>query len=65
MTALPRSLAYALLQIVVTPVWAVVSLLTFLLTSLLPGDPALQVLGGAEPSQEAIEAVTAARPVTS
>ena len=29
MTALPRSLAYALLQIVVTPVWAVVSLLTF------------------------------------
>jgi peptide/nickel transport system permease protein len=39
------------------PTVFLVSLLTFLLTSLLPGDPALQVLGSAEPSQEAIEAV--------
>jgi peptide/nickel transport system permease protein len=41
------------------PTVFLVSLLTFLLTSLLPGDPALQVLQGAEPSQEAIEAVRA------
>ena len=39
------------------PTILLVSALTFFLTSLLPGDPALQVLGGAEPSQEAIEAV--------
>ena len=39
------------------PVVLAVSFLTFLLTSLLPGDPALQVLGGAEPSAEQIEAV--------
>ena len=43
--------------VTLVPTVFLVSLLTFLLTSLLPGDPALQVLGGAEPSQEAIEAV--------
>ncbi len=41
------------------PTIFLVSLLTFLLTSLLPGDPALQVLGSAEPSAEAIAAVRA------
>jgi peptide/nickel transport system permease protein len=39
------------------PTVILVSMLTFLLTSLLPGDPALLVLGGSEPSQQAIEAV--------
>lgn len=39
------------------PTVLLVSLLTFLLTSLLPGDPALQVLGAAEPTEEAIAAV--------
>ena len=43
--------------VTLVPTVFLVSLLTFLLTSLLPGDPALQVLQGAEPSQEAIEAV--------
>src|SRR5688572_7464077 len=43
--------------ITLVPTILLVSALTFFLTSLLPGDPALQVLGGAEPSQEAIEAV--------
>lgn len=41
------------------PTVLLVSVLTFLLTSLLPGDPALQVLGAAEPTQEAIAAVRA------
>jgi peptide/nickel transport system permease protein len=45
--------------ITLVPTILLVSALTFFLTSLLPGDPALQVLGGAEPSQEAIEAVRA------
>lgn len=39
------------------PTVFLVSVLTFGLTSLLPGDPALQVLQGSEPSAEAIEAV--------
>ena len=43
--------------VTLVPTILLVSALTFFLTSLLPGDPALQVLGGAEPSQEAIEAV--------
>ena len=43
--------------ITLVPTILLVSALTFFLTSLLPGDPALQVLGSAEPSQEAIEAV--------
>jgi peptide/nickel transport system permease protein len=43
--------------VTLVPTVFLVSLLTFLLTSLLPGDPALQVLQGAEPTQEAIEAV--------
>ena len=43
--------------ITLVPTILLVSALTFFLTSLLPGDPALQVLGGAEPSQQAIEAV--------
>jgi len=43
--------------VTLVPTILLVSLLTFLLTSLLPGDPALQVLQGAEPTQEAIEAV--------
>ncbi|MGI8791690.1 MAG: ABC transporter permease, partial [Acidimicrobiales bacterium] len=41
------------------PTVLLVSILTFLLTSLLPGDPALQVLGGAEPNEQAIAAVRA------
>jgi peptide/nickel transport system permease protein len=45
--------------VTLVPTVLLVSLLTFLLTSLLPGDPALQVLGGAEPSAEAIAAVRA------
>jgi peptide/nickel transport system permease protein len=45
--------------VTLVPTIFLVSVLTFFLTSLLPGDPALQVLGGAEPSQEAIEAVRA------
>ncbi len=43
--------------VTLVPTVFLVSVLTFLLTSLLPGDPALQVLGGAEPSVEAIQAV--------
>lgn len=43
--------------VTLVPTILLVSMLTFILTSLLPGDPALQVLGGAEPSQQAIEAV--------
>jgi peptide/nickel transport system permease protein len=43
--------------VTLVPTVLLVSALTFFLTSLLPGDPALQVLGGAEPSQQAIEAV--------
>jgi peptide/nickel transport system permease protein len=43
--------------VTLVPTILLVSALTFFLTSLLPGDPALQVLGAAEPSQEAIEAV--------
>jgi peptide/nickel transport system permease protein len=39
------------------PTVILVSMLTFGLTSLLPGDPALQVLQGSEPSAEAIAAV--------
>jgi peptide/nickel transport system permease protein len=50
-----KLLARKLLTLV--PVVLAVSFLTFLLTSLLPGDPALQVLGGGEPSAEQIEAV--------
>lgn len=50
-----RQILRKLLTLVPTVI--LVSMLTFLLTSLLPGDPALQVLGGAEPSQKAIEAV--------
>jgi peptide/nickel transport system permease protein len=45
--------------VTLVPTVFLVSVLTFLLTSLLPGDPALQVLGGAEPSAEAIAAVRA------
>jgi peptide/nickel transport system permease protein len=43
--------------VTLVPTILLVSMLTFFLTSLLPGDPALLVLGGAEPSQQAIEAV--------
>jgi peptide/nickel transport system permease protein len=43
--------------VTLVPTVFLVSVLTFGLTSLLPGDPALQVLGGAEPSAEAIAAV--------
>ena len=43
--------------VTLVPTVLLVSMLTFFLTSLLPGDPALQVLGSAEPSQQAIEAV--------
>jgi peptide/nickel transport system permease protein len=50
-----KLLARKLLTLV--PVVLAVSFLTFLLTSLLPGDPARQVLGGGEPSAEQIEAV--------
>lgn len=39
------------------PTVFLVTVLTFLLTSLLPGDPALQVLGSAEPTASAIKAV--------
>lgn len=45
--------------VTLVPTVLLVSLLTFLLTSLLPGDPALQVLQGAEPTAEAIAAVRA------
>ena len=45
--------------VTLVPTVLLVSALTFFLTSLLPGDPALLVLGSAEPSQEAIEAVRA------
>lgn len=50
-----RQLLRKLLTLV--PTVFLVSVLTFGLTSLLPGDPALQVLQGSEPSAEAIEAV--------
>ncbi|HUP84195.1 MAG TPA: ABC transporter permease [Acidimicrobiales bacterium] len=43
--------------VTLVPTVLLVSALTFFLTSLLPGDPALQVLGSDNPSQEAIEAV--------
>jgi peptide/nickel transport system permease protein len=43
--------------VTLVPTVFLVSVLTFFLTSLLPGDPALQVLQGSEPTQEAIEAV--------
>lgn len=43
--------------VTLVPTVFLVSVLTFLLTSLLPGDPALTLLGGAEPSREAIEAI--------
>lgn len=44
--------------VTLVPTVFLVSLLTFLLTSLLPGDPALQILG-TEPTAEAIAAVRA------
>jgi peptide/nickel transport system permease protein len=43
--------------VTLVPTILLVSALTFFLTSLLPGDPALQVLGGAEPNAAAIAAV--------
>jgi peptide/nickel transport system permease protein len=43
--------------VTLVPTILLVSALTFFLTSLLPGDPALQVLGGSEPNAEAIAAV--------
>jgi peptide/nickel transport system permease protein len=43
--------------VTLVPTILLVSAMTFFLTSLLPGDPALLVLGSAEPNQAAIEAV--------
>jgi len=43
--------------VTLVPTILLVSALTFFLTSLLPGDPALLVLGSSEPNQQAIEAV--------
>jgi peptide/nickel transport system permease protein len=43
--------------VTLVPTILLVSALTFFLTSLLPGDPALLVLGSAEPNAEAIAAV--------
>lgn len=43
--------------VTLVPTIFLVSVLTFFLTSLLPGDPALQVIGAAEPSEELIAAV--------